>query len=52
MIKRSTYIKIRSIEVEFGSLINALEECQINKSNYYRWRKISMSQGYIDFLKK
>lgn len=50
MIKESTYRKIREIELQYGSLINALESCKIEKSTYYRWRKIVISKPYWDFV--
>jgi hypothetical protein len=50
MIKESTYIKIHEIELQYGSLVNALESCKIEKSTYYRWRKIVITKAYCDFV--
>ena len=52
MIKEATYKKIREIESKYGSLVHALELNVITNSTYYRWRSISMTKGYIDFIKK
>lgn len=50
MVREETYKKIREIELEYGSLVNALEACKIEKSTYYRWRKIVISKPYWDFI--
>ena len=50
MVRKSTFLKIFKLEQEFGSLVNALEECKIHRSNYYRWRIIAMSVEYNNFI--
>jgi hypothetical protein len=52
MPRQTTYQKIYRIESSFGSLVNALEASQINYSTYYRWRKIILSQEYVEFVKE
>lgn len=50
MIKETTYKKIREIELKYRSLVNALESNAISNSTYYRWRIISMSKEYAEYV--
>lgn len=50
MIKETTYRKIREIELKYRSLVNALESNAISNSTYYRWRIISMSKEYAEYV--
>ena len=50
MIKETTYRKIMEIELKYRSLVNALESNAITYSAYYRWRKISMTKEYAEYV--
>lgn len=50
MVKETTYEKIREIELRYGSLVNALDANAITNSKYYRYRTISMTKEYADYV--
>lgn len=52
MITEKTYRKIREVEMKYGSLVHALETNKITNSTYYRWRNITLTMEYINFIMK